>query len=150
METKQLVNALKAQEAHLQKFLETLLTHQRALINHNVPAMDDSIVTETKILQEINSLDKEIIKTMNQLSEQYAFQTTSTKLLEFTKAIKNINMSDYVNLLQIQKSLRALLVKIQTINSQNSLLIENARSFIKQTFTSLAGVHNDPILNRRV
>lgn len=150
METKHLVKALKEQEFNLQKFLESLLKHQQALIDHNLPVMDEVILVEANLLKDINGVDKEVVKTINQLSAQYSLGITSTKLLDFTKAIKNISMNDYVNLLQIQKSLRALLTKVQTINTQNSLLIENARSFIKQTFTSLAGVHNDPILNRRV
>lgn len=150
METKQLVKALKEQESNLQKFLDSLLKHQHALIGHNLPLMDESILVESKILKEIHGMDREIVKTMNQLSEQYSLGTTSTKLLDFTKAVKKFSTNDYVNLLQVQKSLRGLLVKIQTINSQNNLLIENARSFIKQTFTSLAGANNDPILNRRV
>ncbi|MDP3150468.1 MAG: flagellar export chaperone FlgN [Ignavibacteria bacterium] len=150
METQHLVKALKQQESNLQKFLDSLLKHQQALINHNLPVMDEVILVEANLLKDINGVDKEVVKTINQLSAQYSLATTSTKLLDFTKAIKKISMNDYVNLLQIQKSLRGLLTKIQTINSQNSLLIENARSFIKQTFTSLAGVNNDPILNRRV
>ena len=150
METQHLVKALKQQESNLQKFLDSLLKHQQALINHNLPVMDEVILVEANLLKDINGIDKEVVKTINQLSAQYSLGTTSTKLLDFTKAIKKISMNDYVNLLQIQKSLRGLLTKIQTINSQNSLLIENARSFIKQTFTSLAGVNNDPILNRRV
>ena len=150
MDTQHLVKALKQQESNLQNFLDSLLKHQQALINHNLPVMDEVILVEANLLKDINGVDKEVVKTINQLSAQYSLGTTSTKLLDFTKAIKKINMNDYVNLLQIQKSLRGLLTKIQIINSQNSLLIENARSFIKQTFTSLAGVNNDPILNRRV
>ncbi|MCK9211154.1 MAG: flagellar protein FlgN [Ignavibacteriaceae bacterium] len=150
METKNLVKALKDQEDNLQKFLDSLLKQQKALIEHNIPVMDEAILFEGKILKEINAIDKEILKTMNHLSEQYSLKLTSTKLLDFTKAIKKYGTNDYVSLLQLQKSIRKLLVKIQTINSQNSLLIENARSFIKQTFTSLAGVNNDPILDRRV
>ncbi|MFA4923748.1 MAG: flagellar export chaperone FlgN [Ignavibacteriaceae bacterium] len=150
METKNLVKALKDQEDNLQKFLDSLLKQQKALIEHNLPVMDEAILVEAKILKEINAIDKEILKTMNHLSEQYALKLPSTKLLDFTKAIKKISANDYVSLLQLQKSIRKLLVKIQTINAQNSLLIENARSFIKQTFTSLAGVTNDPILDRRV
>ena len=150
METKHLVKSLKEQESNLQKFLDSLLKHQRALIDHNTTVMDEVILLEGKLLKDINGMDREIVKTMNQLSEQYSLGITSTKLLDFTKAVKKISTNDYVSLLQIQKSLRGLLTKIQTINSQNSLLIENARSFIKQTFTSLAGVNNDPILNRRV
>ncbi|MDP3684155.1 MAG: flagellar export chaperone FlgN [Ignavibacteria bacterium] len=150
MDTQHLVKALKQQEYNLQNFLDSLLKHQQALIAHNLPVMDEVILVEANLLKDINGVDKEVVKTINQLSAQYSLGTTSTKLLDFTKAIKKISMNDYVNLLQIQKSLRGLLTKIQIINSQNSLLIENARSFIKQTFTSLAGVNNDPILNRRV
>lgn len=150
METTDLVKALKDQEDNLQKFLEALLKQQKALIQHDIHVMDEAILVEAKILKDINAVDKEILKTMDHLSEQYSLKLPSAKLLDFTKAIKKISTNDYVSLLQLQKSIRALLAKVQTINSQNSLLIENARSFIKQTFTSLAGVHNDPILDRRI
>lgn len=150
MGTKNLIKALKDQEDNLQKFLDALLKQQKALIEHNLPVMDEAIFVEAKMLKEINAIDKEILKTIGHLSEQYSLKLTSTKLLDFTKAIKKYSTNDYVSLLQLQKSMRKLLSKIQTINSQNSLLIENARSFIKQTFSSLAGVNNDPILDRRV
>jgi len=150
METKNLVTALKEQETNLRLFLDTLQKQQRALVEHNLQQIDEAVQSEVRLLKEITAVDTDIVKTMNILSKQYDLKTQSPKLLDFTKAIKKINNNDYVNLLQLQKSVRTLLTKIQTLNSQNSLLIENARSFIKQTFTSLAGVHNDPILDRRV
>ncbi|MFA6596782.1 MAG: flagellar export chaperone FlgN [Ignavibacteriaceae bacterium] len=150
MDTKNLVKALQEQEDNLQMFLDSLLKHQKALIEHDLPVMNEAIIFEGKIIKDITALDKEILKTMHHLSEQYSLRLASTKLLDFTKAIKKMSTNDYVSLLQLQKSIRKLLVKIKTVNSQNSMLIMNARNFIKQTFSSLVGVNKDPILDRRV
>lgn len=141
---------LTQQEKNLQLFVDVLSKQQRALIQHDLPSIDEAVQGEVRLLQELQAIDNEIHKTIKVLAVEFGVNTKPLKLLDVTKAVKSKSSADYITLLQLQKSVRTILAKIQKMNSQNSLLIENARSFIKQTFASLAGVHNDPILDRKV
>jgi hypothetical protein len=150
MEINELVTALEEQEENMKVFLDCVAIKQKAIIQSDIEALQNSLVREERLLSVIDSGGKKISFAIENLSGENGLNTATNSLTDFINSAKdtpdtNLNMVGH-----LQSSIKELILKSAFINEQNKILISHSRNFIKETISMLVGLSKGPILDRKV
>ncbi len=149
MELSDLFRCLKEQYQVLREYLDTLLEHQKAIINGNLAVIEQSIKKEGNLLFSIGSFETRRYEIIQQLAAKYSLNINSNKLSEFIEKVKEKKLFDTSGLAMRRDSLQKLISEIIKINTQNKFLIEQAKSFIKEVITTFTKSNKNVLVDRR-
>lgn len=148
MELKNLFDLLSEQEKNLTQLLNVVVKKQRAIIENNYQALDDSVFQEETILTQIVNVEKKRIELTSKMVQKYQLKAESLKLSHFLDSISNyIPTEMYDEFQELKLSIREKSEKVNKTNEQNMALIEHSREFIKQTLAILTNGSKKQILN---
>lgn len=148
MELKNLFDLLSEQEKNLTQLLNVVVKKQRAIIENNYQALDDSVFQEETILTQIVNVEKKRIELTSKMVQKYQLKVESLKLSHFLDSIsKYIPTEMYDEFQELKLSIREKSEKVNKTNEQNMALIEHSREFIKQTLAILTNGSKKQILN---
>ncbi|MBA4250797.1 MAG: hypothetical protein C0425_02045 [Chlorobiaceae bacterium] len=148
MELKNLFDLLSEQEKNLTQLLNVVVKKQRAIIENNYQALDDSVFQEETILTQIVNVEKKRIELTSKMVQKYQLKAESLKLSHFLDSIsKYIPTEMYDEFQELKLSIREKSEKVNKTNEQNMALIEHSREFIKQTLAILTNGSKKQILN---
>jgi hypothetical protein len=149
MEMKDLFSSLKEQHEFMQTFLDTIVLQQKAIINNDIKGLEETIKTEGALLINVDRYEKQMADIIKQLSEKYSLDTPSNKLTDFVNTLKGKREFNPNNIVKLHSSLKKLVTQIVKINDQNRMLIDQARSFVKETVSALVNNSQSPIFDRK-
>ncbi len=149
MELTDLFRCLKEQHQVLREYLDTLLVHQKAIINGNLVGMEQMIRKEGSLLFNIGSFETERYEIIQQLAEKYSINIKSNKLSDLIREAKEKGLFDTTGLASLRDSLQKLISEIIKVNTQNKFLIDQARSFIKDVIAAFTKSNNSVLVDRR-
>ena len=145
-----LESILELQKHNLQKMMGVLKNHQTALIHNDLKQIEDSITSEEVLLQNIMKAETEKNTIIERLDKQYSLHLIKPSLTNLLIAIKRKEGFNYDSLQKLQFIIRKLTLEISRINLQNRVLIENAKTFIKNTISVLVGQNKRQLLDKRL
>ena len=149
MEVNELKQSLIEQKANLQLFLDTLIKQRRAIIENNVQLLEESIAAEERLLSRIHNLEqssKEAIKTLVRTYGLKVQNYSLSMLLKAAAAKSEIKLDD---LLELKENIQILVNEISRANEHNRILVNHARSFVRETINALVNDKNAPLLDRK-
>ncbi len=150
MEMTDLFKLLKEQHQFLEAFLNTIVLQQRAIIESDIKGLEETIKTEGALLINFEYYEKHMTQMICELSEKYSLNASSGKLSDFVNTLKGRREFNPKSFIKVQTSLQKLMMQIININSQNKLLVDQARNFIKETVSTFISNNQKPILDRKV
>ena len=145
-----LESILELQKHNLQKMMGVLKNHQTALIHNDLKQIEDSITSEEVLLQNIMKTETEKSTIIEQLDKQYSLHLVKPSLTNLLIAVQRKEDFNYDSLQKLQFVIKKLTLEISRINLQNRVLIENAKSFIKNTISALVGQNKRQLLDKRL
>ncbi len=146
MEMAELNQLLEENRTNLENFLGVLSEQQKHLVDNNINGLEESIGKEEKLLNRIEDVKLKTASLISALIEKYSIDVNGSKLSDFINAIKDKIKIEQTVLLQ--KKIVELANQVKEMNKQNKILIEHARSFIKETVKALAD-ENCLVLDRK-
>ncbi len=149
MEMNDLFNSLKEQHQFLEAFLNTIQLQQRAIVENDIKGLEETVKMEGALLLNIEQYEKQMLKIIQQLTEKYSLGANPNKLSDFLEAMKVKKHFDSRNIVKLQMSLRKLILQIAKINAQNRLLIQQASSYLRETISTIASLHKNPLLDKK-
>lgn len=149
MEMKDLFSTLKDQHDFMQAFLDTIILQQKAIISNDIIGLEETIKTEGALLLNVDHYEKQMAEIIKELSEKYSIDTPSNKLADFVNVLKGKKEFNPNNIVKLHASLKKLVTQIVKINDQNRMLIEQARSFVKETVSALVINNQSAIFDRK-
>jgi hypothetical protein len=69
--------------------------------------------------------------------------------MDFVNTLKGKRDFNPTNIVKLHASLKKLVTQIVKINDQNRMLIDQARSFVKETVSALVNNNQSPIFDRK-
>lgn len=150
MEMNDLIRSLREQYQFLEAFLNTIILQQRAIIENDMTGLEETIKTEGALMLHIEQREKQMVNIIGELSAKFAIDLPNKKLSDFVNAVKSKNDIEIGSLEKIQNALKKKVMKIAKVNAQNKILIEQARSFIQDTISSLIRLNKNQILDRKI
>ncbi len=150
MNTNNLVTVLEEQEKNLKEFVECIVSKQKALVNNNLVELQQLLMTEERLLSQMDEQGVKISSTIGSLAEECSLKLQSNTVSEFIKAVQHNTEVNIKVISLLQNSIRELVSKAIFTNEQNKILIEHSRNFIRKTILSLVALNNNQLLDRKV
>lgn len=150
METNELVTILQDQKNNLNILYSTVTQKQRALVSSDYELLEDSISKEEHALLSIQQTEKLRINALHELYKQFSINPNSTKLQEFVEKTRNrIGDETGKKILKLEKDIKEIITLVNNINQQNKYLIDQSRTFIRETIQSVLAIKKT-LLDKRV
>lgn len=149
MEISNLFNEMKSQQELLQKFLDLIYLQQKAIINNDIVVLEDLLTKEGAFFNQIEAKKILMSDIIIQLAVKYSIKLESNNLSDFINSLKLKNEFKLTGLIKLHESIKKLVYLIIEANNQNKILINQAKSFIKQLVTIFAQSNKNNILDRR-
>ena len=150
MEMIDLIRSLKDQHQFLETFLNTIMLQQKAIIENDMTGLEETLKTEGALMIYIEQHEKKVLEIISELSKKYSIKVPSKKLSDFVNVLKTKRDIEVGTLDKIQISLKKLILKIAQVNTQNKILIEQARNFVQETISSIISLNKNQILDRKI
>lgn len=150
MDFKELKQSLLAQKASLILFLETLIKQRRAIIENNILALEESIAAEEHLLVRIHSLEKVSREVIRELIKTNSLKVQNYSLSSLIKAVSDDLNYNVDELQDMQYEIQQLVTEISRANEHNRVLVNHARSFVRETINSLVNENSSPMLDRKL
>ncbi len=150
MEMIDLIRSLKDQHQFLEAFLNTIMLQQRAIIENDMTGLEETIKTEGALMIYIEQHEKKVMEIISELAKKYSIEVPSKKLSDFVSEVKTKKKIEVGTIEKIQGSLKKLILKIAKVNTQNKILIEQARNFVQDTISSIISLNKNQILDRKI
>ncbi len=150
MKIEKLIKSLEEQERNLKSFLECIMDKQKSIISNDIEGLEHSLLIESQLLNAMEEQSKKISNVIGDLAKEYSVNLTENSVSEFLNSV-NLNADTNVKVIRLlQNSVRDLISKASRVSSQNKVLIEHSRNFIKETINSLAALTNNQLLDKRI
>jgi hypothetical protein len=145
---KKLFEVLSENEENLKLFLDIVKEKQEALIKNDADILEKLIVIEERILSEIDDIRIRMQYEVEAAALEFNFSLEHNLLKELIEKMKTINYPEVEKLVTYQSSIRWLVMQINDINTQNKVLIENSRKFVKEIISIITS-ENKQLLDRK-
>jgi len=149
MNLKQLNNALEVQLENLHNYLDAVERQQKALITINFNELEQSIADQEISLKLISESEYKTEETIKMFIANYKLQVNEPALKNILERLRNVKNDDVKDLFVKQKEIRDIVQSILRLNTQNRILIDHSRNFIKETVAALVN-NKKAILDRKI
>jgi DNA-binding transcriptional regulator YbjK len=149
MNLKQLNNALEVQLENLHNYLDAVERQQKALITINFNELERSISDQEISLKLISESEMRTEETIKMFITNYKLQVDEPALKNLLERLRNVKNDDVKDLFTKQTEIRDIVQSILRLNSQNRILIDHSRNFIKETVAALVN-NKKAILDRKI
>ncbi|MDP4114713.1 MAG: flagellar export chaperone FlgN [Bacteroidota bacterium] len=149
MNLKQLNNALEVQLENLHNYLDAVERQQKALITINFNELEQSITDQEISLKLISESEYKTEETIKMFIANYKLQVNEPALKNILERLRNVKNDDVKDLFVKQKEIRDIVQSILRLNTQNRILIDHSRNFIKETVAALVN-NKKAILDRKI
>lgn len=151
MQVDNLRQLMKDQSANLTELVINLKKIQKYIVTNDIENLQEQIEREEKILHHTKQKEEERTKAIKELLKQEnlvceledAMDLISDKLSESDPEI-------YEEFLMQRKELTENVGQVMYLNSQNSILINNSRNFIKDLIRNLLGSKKENFFDKKV
>jgi hypothetical protein len=133
----------------LKTYLKFLQIQQQALIKSNLPELEQSILSQEKILNSIDENQNLTAELMLNIIKENSLEIKTPGIRGFLESIKDNYKKEYDILYSFRQTIADLVKKIIETNNRNRILIDHSRNFIKEIFTELSNPAK-PILDRKI
>lgn len=141
---------LELQESNLKMLLESSINKQKALIKNDLKALEKELHAEENILISISNQSAGLPQIIKKVADDNGVSIVNPTLSEFVNAVSNKEDSGINKIDNLRSSIRSLVKKIDYANNQNNILIENARSFIRDFISNIIGISKKSLLDAKV
>lgn len=149
MNLKQLNNALEVQLENLHNYLDAVERQQKALITINFNELEKSISDQEISLKLISESEMKTEETIKMFITNYKLQVDEPALKNLLERLRNVKNDDVKDLFSKQTEIRDIVQSILRLNSQNRILIDHSRNFIKETVAALVN-NKKAIFDRKI
>lgn len=149
MNLKQLNNALEVQLENLHNYLDAVERQQKALITINFNELEKSISDQEVSLKLISESEMRTEETIKMFITNYKLQVDEPALKNLLDRLRNVKNDEVKDLFTKQTEIRNIVQSILRLNSQNRILIDHSRNFIKETVAALVN-NKKAILDRKI
>lgn len=137
MNLKQLNNALESQLENLNSYFNAIERQQKALISINYNELEQSISDQELSLKLISESESRTAETIRLFITNYKLQVDEPILKNILERLRNVKNDEVKGLLHKQQAIKDILQNILRLNTQNRILIDHSRNFIKETVAAL-------------
>jgi FlgN protein len=149
MELTNLYRCLKEQHQILNEYLDALLKHQKAIINGDSKEIEATLKSIGILLFNIGNCETLRQDIIQQISAKNSFQVKSHKLSDFIDEVNSHKLFNTRDIIKIQASMKKLILEIIKVNDQNKILIDQARTFIKELIGAFSSANRNVLIDRR-
>lgn len=149
MEVNELKQSLIEQKANLQLFLETLIKQRRAIIENNIQSLEETIAAEEQLLSRIHNLEQSSKEAIKILVRTYGLRVQNYSLSMLLKAAAAKSEIKLDDLFELRENIQILVNEISRANEHNRILVNHARSFVRETINALVKDKSAPLLDRK-
>ena len=150
MNFEELNQSLELQVTNLKMLLNTVVTKQKAIIKNDLKALGKEMHTEEKLLISISNQTANVSAIIAKLSSSFGLKLEKPILSEFIKSVSEEKDTNLKVIIMLRNSIRELVQQIDYTNKQNNILIEHARSFIKELISNIVGLSKKSLLDAKV
>ncbi len=150
MNLEELNQSLELQIVNLKLLLNTAVTKQKALIKNDLKALEKEMRVEEKQLISISNQTAKISALITKLSSDCGLPVESPTLSEFIKSVTKEKDTNLKVIVMLRNSIHELVQQIDYTNKQNNILIEHARSFIRELISNIIGLSKKSLLDAKV
>lgn len=150
MELNELKQTLIEQKNNLQLFLETLIKQRRAIIENNMEALEESIAAEEQLLTKIHALEQNSKEAIKNLVRTHGLRVQNYTLSMLLTAAAERAEIDLDDLFYLKHNIQKLVNEISRANDHNRVLVNHARSFVRETINALVNENNTALLDRKM
>ena len=149
MNLEELNQSLELQVTNLKMLLNTAVTKQKALIKNDLKALETEMHSEEKLLLTISNQTVKVSTIIGKLSSEYGMADANPTLSEFIKSVSEEKDTNIKVIVMLRNTIHELVQQIDYTNKQNNILIEHARSFIRDLISSIIGISKKSLLDAK-
>jgi flagellar biosynthesis/type III secretory pathway chaperone len=151
MQVNNLIKIMEEQTDLLNELIMNLKTIQKFIVESNLENFQEQLEREEKILRHIKYKDEERVKEIQMLLNTAHSACPLEDAMDFiSDTIKNQDYEQYENLLESRKLLTESVGQVMYINTQNSILINSSRQFLRDLMKNLLGSKKENFLDKKV
>jgi len=150
MNLQKLITVLKKQQNNLDELHKTALEKQRALVNNDNDALNNSVLKEEKNLLSVQVTEENRLEIMQKLFEEFKIDNERYKLEILIEGMTGKVSQKILNgITSLEKKLKHSIKEVTKINNQNMLLIQQSRNLINETIQAVINSSNKSIVDRK-
>lgn len=131
--------------------LEASKSKQHVLINRDHENLNSMINHEQRLISEMNALSQQQKSITAKFKEEYGVPEQLTSLTDILQLIgKKIDVETRNKMMQILNEIKNNAEELGNINTQNKILIETSREFIRGIIHAVRGNDNKSLINRKI
>lgn len=151
MTIKKLQTVLTELSSTITNLLEASKSKQNVLINRDHENLNSLINSEQRLISEMNSLSQQQKTETAKLKDEYGIPEQLTSLTEILKLLDGKIDSETQNkMTQTLSEIKNNAEELGIINTQNKMLIETSREFIKGIIHAVRGNDKKSLINRKI
>jgi hypothetical protein len=150
MGMKKLVRILQEHEQCIKEFFGCSVEKQNAIVNCDCETLKRNLQAEESLLTLLEKQSAGISAVIGEIAKENQLELEHNSLSEFMDSVKHMADMDVKVIKLLQNSIRNLVINTTKVNDQNRILIEHARSFLKDTINYLVKSQKHNLLDRRL
>ena len=151
MQVDNLIQLIKDQANNLDELIINLKMIQQYIVANDLENLQDQIEREEKILHHIKQKEEERTNEVKELIKQEnldcSIEDAMDKISEILNDVDAVLCDEF---LLWRKELTENVGQVMYLNSQNSILINNSRKFIRDLIKNLLGSKKDNFFDRKI
>lgn len=151
MQLNNLIRIMEEQSELLNELIENLKTIQQSIVASELNDFQVQLEREEKILRHIKLKEEERVNEIKTILTNLSSHCSLEDAMDFiSDLLKNHDAEQYNLLLEKRKQLTENVGQVMYLNTQNSILINSSRKFIRDLMKNLLGSRKENFLDRKV
>ncbi|NWF88853.1 MAG: flagellar export chaperone FlgN [Ignavibacteriaceae bacterium] len=151
MQENSLIQLMADQANNLEELIITLKKIQKFIVSSDIENLEEQVEREEKILHRLKLKEIERTNAIKDLINQENLNCELEDAMDLiSEKMSEADPSIYEAFLLLRKQLTENVGQVMYLNSQNSILINNSRNFIKDLLRNLLGSRKDNFFDKKV
>ena len=151
MQVDNLIQLIKDQANNLDELIINLKMIQQYIVANDLENLQDQIEREEKILHHIKQKEEERTNEVKELIKQENLDCSIEDSMDkISEILNDVDAALCDEFLLWRKELTENVGQVMYLNSQNSILINNSRKFIRDLIKNLLGSKKDNFFDRKI
>jgi len=151
MQVNNLLQLMNDQSANLNELVINLKKIQTYIVTNDIENLQEQVEREEKILHHTKQKEVERTKAIIELLKQENLECELEDAMDLiSDKLNESNLEVYEEFLLQRKELTENVGQVMYLNSQNSILINNSRNFIKDLIRNLLGSKKENFFDKKV
>ena len=147
----EIINLTYKQITNLSDFINTLKHLQRSIIKNDINEIEIAIDQEEKVLNRLKDSEDKRAEAIRAALDHYKIEVDADKALdELSEVLLSIDPEGCDEFNQTRIILLEKVKEVLLINTQNEIIINNSRKFIRDLIKNVLGTKKDNFFDRKV